>query len=1373
MKKQTFCAAIVLSAGVAMATSLGSAYLGKSCGESQPNEVAKVLKKAKSNDQTELKEVTSQYIANSSFEADDLKNAVNNSADGLRGYTVNAPTDWTVTGTTVTSLLVTKDCYTDNNFGKMTTIADGDKAYYLRMGWSTGSTTLQQTIKNLPKGKYKLTADVRTGYANTATSSFSLFAGNEKTTGAFTQGSQSCFTSMDWTTQELTFEVSEAGDVNIGITVDWQSGGSCISIDNIRLYQVPDTYVEPEEPNETVVESPTEGVINNQFVGEQEMKADLMGMVAKFAKYMKNDYQDCAAPNSLGEACGAFKSNSTMTNGEDGVRPNADLSMLCAFLVKYGKDKVALPENVTWDDLEQMAMKSLVFAYSTHKANKFKVCSGNTYWGSVSGSDHVWESSLWAMSVAYSAYFQWDKLSEAQKGYIEKLLKAECNYELNRSIPTGYNGDTKAEENGWEADVLAATLGLFPNDALAPKWFDRLREFAINSYSHKDDASNTTVIDPEYDKKTVADLYKGQNLFDDYTLQNHNFFHTSYQNVVMQELGEAALALKLFQQKTIGEEKWKTNALMHNNDKVMKEVLNWLALADGELAMPNGNDWSLFLYDQITSYSTNACFLGDPDALMLENLAYKYIKARQTTTDDGSWLLRSDIGARRMGVEGHRVMMTWLMHEAMSTAETTPTAWDEFNQRYAAAKVFPCQNVVRAATDDRFTCFSWSAGKASYTGYIAANSADKNKIIVPYRENNTGNFIGTYQVSGKNDDATPVVNGIYNLRGNSYTMNGELNTNGGTLNNRFAIYSTPGNAVIYTDYVRANAAATISKERGGLIAISTDEMTRTKRTLYYGDASNQETGMTHKQSDGSAFMTINSNWVNIDNALGVVNMDGTTMGFGDRGNNNSIMTSKLYASYSGTSRQVKAGDVVGKRNIIYYSNVDAEQTKNVMAKSVSLKDKMPEGWNGVIATDPVGASYMLLANFCGEAKCALKDVQVKGEAPVFSVDTKVTDSKSEATYALDANHSKGEILNFTIKGTDLMAIQDASDSSKVYVSNLAGKDNQFNLTYTAKNVSYTSSGIELKAGETKSFKYSATTGEYVVESAEYPTGAEDVLAGYTDVTAENLVNASFEEDNTYGNDKGNVTLGSITYNPCYINEVKAADSKFPNVLPVTGWTTSKTLSGNSNFCRMYSMPYSSSLFCVSPSNVGNYSAQCAAPALDENCGKRCLTVLNSWSSGKNAITQKVSLPAGEYRLVMNVKYECANQVSNDGKVVKTSGNNANTSLTGVKVGTKTDYRYPSVPNEWEQLVYDFTLEEAQDVELSLGFSTSAAVGAANNTLLYIDNVRLGAKNVITGINGAVAATSAQKSEVYTLDGIKVKKPSKGIYIMNGKKVVVK
>ena len=107
-----------------------------------------------------ITDVTSQYVTNSSFETDELSssNAVNNSADGLRGYKVTAPASWTVSGTSVTSLLVTKDCYTDNNFGKMTTITDGKQAYYLRQGWASGSTTLQQTLKNLPAGKYKLTA---------------------------------------------------------------------------------------------------------------------------------------------------------------------------------------------------------------------------------------------------------------------------------------------------------------------------------------------------------------------------------------------------------------------------------------------------------------------------------------------------------------------------------------------------------------------------------------------------------------------------------------------------------------------------------------------------------------------------------------------------------------------------------------------------------------------------------------------------------------------------------------------------------------------------------------------------------------------------------------------------------------------------------------------------------------------------------------------------------------------------------------------------------------------------------------------------------------------------------------------------------------
>ena len=1330
---------------------------------------------------TSTEDVTVTYILNPSFEADNVASLaeVINNADGRRGWTLATPTGWTVGGTSVTQLLVKADCYTDNNFGLVTTLADGTSAYYLRMGWATGTTTVAQTLKNLPEGRYKLSVDHRTGYANSATSTLTVTAGTEAVSESFAQGSTGFFTTAKWKTTEVTFTVAQAGDVTISAKVDWLSGGSCVMIDNVRLYRLADDYVEPDEPTEADVASPTEGVISHDFVPEAEMKKDILQMLADFSQWMKSDFQPCSAPNSIGEVCGCFRGENTMANDERGVRPNADLSMICAFLTKYARDKVTLPDGVTWTDLEDMAMQSLVFAYSTHKANKLKVCSGNNYWGSVSNSDCVWESSLWAMSVAYSAYFQWDKLTDEQKGYIYALLKAECNYELERSIPTGYASDSKAEENGWEADVLAATLGLFPNDDLAPRWFARLREFAVNSYSHYADATNQTVIDPEYDNTTIAQLYRGKNLYDDYTLQNHNLFHTSYQNVVMQELGEAALALKMFQLGTAGTEKWKTNALMHNNREVMDEVLNWLALADGELAMPNGNDWSLFLFDQITSYSTMACFLRDTDALMLENMAYKYIKARQATTPDGSWLLNADVGARRMGVQAHRVMMTWLMHEAMPTAELTPTAWSDFNARHADAKIFGTQNIVRASTDDRFTCFSWSTGLQSYTGYIASNSPDKNKIIVPYRANNTGNLLGWYTVSGKGTNATPVVSGIYDLRGNSYTMNGELNTNDATLNNRFAIYSTPGNAVIYLDYVRGNTSGTITREQGGLLAISTDPMTKEKRTIYYDQQTTDnslQTSPLHRQLDGSSLTTWQSPWVNVDNELGIVSKSAHGMAFGDRSLNNSIHTAKLYASYSAESRAFTNGQVVDRRHIIYYSNMDANTTQQMAEGLQVLTDAVPEGWNGVIAPDPDGARYLLLANFASDRKCALNGIACPLGAPVFSVPTAIDDSKASAEFSCEINHSASEVLRVFVKGSGITAIQAPDDSCAVYL--------QAQKRQTEVTVSIVSDGAV--ADSTFTFdacvRITADNGTVKVESATFPEEEKvNFYEGYTDITADVLTNANFEDDTTYGDATGNVTLGSTVYNPCYVNAVKANNSSYPNILPVEGWTTNTTLSAGSNFARIYSMPYSTTMYCVSPSNVGNYASQCARPLMDDTCGVRCLTVLNSWASGTNRIVQTVTLPKGDYRLLIDMRYECPNQQSNDGTKVVASGN-TNTSYTGVKYGTKTDYRYPAENNTWEVMAYDFSLNRKNSIEISLGFTTSASVGAANNTLLFIDNVRLLSKNTNVPTLVDALQTTSNLVDVYSVQGMRLRAQvpaetatqglPKGIYLVDGQKILI-
>ncbi len=791
--------------------------------------------------------------------------------------------------------------------------------------------------------------------------------------------------------------------------------------------------------------SPTEGVLTSEFVSESEMKADLLQMLADFSLYMKNNWNQCVSTNSINESCGYFSGEQSAANNEQGVRPNADLSMICAFLMKYGKPAgVALPNGVSWNDIEEMAMKSLIFAYSTHKANKLKVCSGNTYWGSVSTSDHVWESSLWAMSVAYSAFFQWDKLSENQKGYVKKMLTAECNYELSRSIPTGFAGDTKAEENGWEADILAATLGLFPDDELAAQWYERMRLFAINSYSHATDAQKPSPLDPNYNGYSPSDLFKGKNLYDDYTLQNHNMFHTSYQNVVMQELGEAALALKMFQLGTTGTEKWKSNSLMHNNQAVMDNILNWLATADGELAMPNGNDWSLFLFDQITSYSTQACFNRDRNALLLENLAYKNIKARQSTTRDGSWLLRPDVAQRRMGVEAHRVMMTYLMHDLMPTSDLSPLTWDEFREKHSMTKYFPAQNIIRNMSKDRFTCFSWNTSLPDYSGVIVPNSVDKAKIMVPFRTHHTGNLLGVYSKA----DYNVSVPGRYAMYPDAYAMNGVVTFN--SIPQAFCLYATSGNAVILIDALKATSATTVSSEQGGMMGISVDEFTKSERTIYYQGGSTT--------TNGSSYSTWTSPWSNIDNYLGfVVTNHGETItgAFGDRSNNNSIMTAKIYPSYNGSSSSVGTS-MNHIRGFVYYTGVTASETHALSDAVVDLttQSSWPEGWHGLLVPDPDGTYYLILSNLFADDNTPWEDLTVSCPqgAPVFTQVTAISGKNSTSTFYCVKNFNIANELKIFIQGAkNLKAIQEDGNSRAAYLMNEGTSPENLTITIIDNN----------------------------------------------------------------------------------------------------------------------------------------------------------------------------------------------------------------------------------------------------------------------------------------------------------------------------------
>ena len=329
---------------------------------------------------------------------------------------------------------------------------------------------------------------------------------------------------------------------------------------------------------------------------------------------------------------------------------------------------------------------------------------------------------------------------------------------------------------------------------------------------------------------------------------------------------------------------------------------------------------------------------------------------------------------------------------------------------------------------------------------------------MPFRANNTGNFLGWYDVEGRKTNAVPVTfslgdGSVTPNTANAWVMNGELQTNDAALNNRFAIYSTPGNAVIYIDYVRANDDAVITAEKGGLMAISVDEMTKTSRTFYYNPT------ITQRELDGTTFTTLSGSWVNVDNTFGIVSPRSPLtlrpssltkqFAFGERANNNSVMTAKLYASYSDTRREVSKGSLVDSRAVVYYSNISAEQTSR-LASEVQQLACTSRGWNGIIVPDPSddgnNCYHMLLSNFASDSICTLKDICCPIGKPVFSVLTTIGEAGSSATFTANENHSVVNTLKFFVSGTGVEAIQEHGNPDAISLRSLVKGKNRVEVT---------------------------------------------------------------------------------------------------------------------------------------------------------------------------------------------------------------------------------------------------------------------------------------------------------------------------------------
>ncbi len=282
--------------------------------------------------------------------------------------------------------------------------------------------------------------------------------------------------------------------------------------------------------------------------------------------------------------------------GERQIRAPANEAFALAVSVRLGTYDAATA-GASSGEARARAAKLVRSLARGHLAN-----TGSGGWG-----DH-WQSAMWAGFAAFAGWLLWEDLSAADREHLARMVEREADrfirypvpYYRNEAGTIVYAGDSKAEENSWNATVLQMATAMMPAHPRRSVWLTKCVELEVSAFSRPADLADTTVLNG----RQVRSWLNGSNINDDGVVINHGFAHPDYSTTVNANV-YAALAHSMAGQPT-------ERAAFFNADRVYDALVDkqWVAgstypprgavLAPGgtvyvrgsqHLYYPQGNDW--------------------------------------------------------------------------------------------------------------------------------------------------------------------------------------------------------------------------------------------------------------------------------------------------------------------------------------------------------------------------------------------------------------------------------------------------------------------------------------------------------------------------------------------------------------------------------------------------------------------------------------------------------------------------------------------------------------------------------------------------------------------------------------------------------------
>jgi hypothetical protein len=380
---------------------------------------------------------------------------------------------------------------------------------------------------------------------------------------------------------------------------------------------------------------------------EESVPTAYLELIKKFEPYAETLWHDAKYPNSPTDA-GYWGDGRSEGNG--GIRGTCGIAVGYAVLVR------AFPKDAKNKHRLERIRQALNYAANAHASgrNGF-VCVDKKKWGVTAAQAQSWptghdsQSSLWASSLGLACMLVETQLPPTTVAACKHTVAEEASFRAGIPPASGYQLDTKAEENAWNANIVALAAGWMSKHANGPAWLKSAKQYLVNSYSTADTSN-----DP------LASWVTTVTVFPSFAIENHGFYHPTYQLDPAASMGDSLLMAQIGDA-TVGTEL--APFAEHNVLNVWKHLSN-VVLDSGELGYPSGLDWSLHNYEHNTYFAFLATHFNDPLGRWTEARMAQLARYRQKINGDGRFIGDSlPDGFYHEALLVRHAAISWLHHQ--------------------------------------------------------------------------------------------------------------------------------------------------------------------------------------------------------------------------------------------------------------------------------------------------------------------------------------------------------------------------------------------------------------------------------------------------------------------------------------------------------------------------------------------------------------------------------------------------------------------------------------------------------------------------------------------------------------------------------------